>query len=135
MTKPFWPGTGIPYCISPLAFPAGAADAGRTVGGDFSSLGGGFDGSSIGVGLGLGSAAFDIRDAGRRELRVFLGCCCGGGGWKAFEMDWPTFLKKSPTGSACAGRSFKKKRATTSKEIQRERIRRLIGLSALTVKP
>jgi len=76
MTKPFWPGTGIPYCISPLAFPAGAADAGRTVGGDFSSLGGGFDGSSIGVGL--GSAACDIRDAGRRELRVFLGCCCAG---------------------------------------------------------
>jgi hypothetical protein len=132
MTKPFWPGTGIPYCISPLAFPAGAADAGSTVGGDFSSLGGGFDGSSTGVGV--GAAAFDPREVDRRGGRVFLGCCCGGGGWKAFEMDWPTFLKKSPTGSAFAHRPLKKKSATTSKEMQRERIRRLIKLSVFNVK-
>jgi len=116
-----------------LAFSAGAAEAGSTVGADFPSLAG-FDGSSSG--LGAVSAAFGSREVGRREARFFfVGWGCGGGGWKAFEIDWPTFLKKSPTGSAFAQCPLKKKSATTSKEIQRERMRRLIKLSAFNVKP
>ena len=68
---PFWPGTGIPYGISSLAFAAGAAEAGSTVGASFSSLRG-FDGSPDGVGL--ASGIFDSREAGRREARIFLVC-------------------------------------------------------------
>ena len=70
---PFWPGTGIPKGISPFAFSAGAAEAGRTVGVNFSSLAG-FDGSADG----LGSGAFDSREPGRRGFRVFFGCGCTG---------------------------------------------------------
>ena len=66
---PFWPGTGIPKGISPFAFSAGAAEAGRTVGVNFSSLAG-FDGSSIGVGT--GSVPFDSREVARRESRAFF---------------------------------------------------------------
>ncbi len=66
---PFWPGTGIPYGISPFAFSAGTAEAGRTVGASFSSLAG-FDGSS--GGLGLASGTFDSREVGRRGPGVFL---------------------------------------------------------------
>ena len=72
---PLWPGTGIPKGISPFAFSAGAAEAGRTVGVNFSSLAG-FDGSADG--LGLASGAFGSREVGRREPRVFLVCCCAG---------------------------------------------------------
>ncbi len=72
---PFWPGTGIPYGISSLAFAAGAAEAGSTVGASFSSLRG-FDGSPDGVGL--ASGIFDSREPGRRGFRVFFGCGCVG---------------------------------------------------------
>jgi len=75
---PFWPETGIPYGISSLAFAAGAAEAGNTVRVSFSSLAGVDDAPSIGVGLGLASGAVGILEAGRRVLRVFLGCCCAG---------------------------------------------------------
>jgi hypothetical protein len=73
---PFWPGTGIPYGISPFAFPAGAAEARSTVGVNFSSLAG-FDGSWSG--LGPASAAFDSREVGRREGRVVFLVCWGDG--------------------------------------------------------
>jgi hypothetical protein len=66
---PFWPGTGIPYGISSLAFAAGAAEAGSTVGASFSSLRG-FDGSPDGVGLAWGTR--DSREVGRREVGVFF---------------------------------------------------------------
>jgi len=55
-------------------FAAGAAAAGNAVGVVFSSLAGFDDASSIGVGLGLASAAPGIREAGRRTLRIFLVC-------------------------------------------------------------
>ena len=67
MTMPFCPGTGIPYGMSPFAFPAGAAEAGSTVGANFSSLTG-FDGSWIA--LGVAWAGFDSREVSRREARV-----------------------------------------------------------------
>ena len=51
-------------------------------------------------------------------------------GWKAFEMDWPTFLKKSPTGSPFALRTLKKSSAATGSETQRERVERLTRFSA-----
>jgi hypothetical protein len=96
----------------------------------FSSLAG-FNGSS--GGLGLASATFKSREPGRLVVRFFLVGAGEGRGWNAFEIDWPTFLKKSPTGSAFAHRPLKNKRATRSKKIQR--IRQLIELSAFNVKP
>src|SRR5213593_2144370 len=132
MTKPFRFGTGIPYGMSPFAFAGGAAEAGNTVGAGFSSLTD-FGGSSSG--LASVAAAFDSRDVSRPEACFFLVGPGEGWGWKAFEIDWPTFLKKSPTGSAFAQRPLNKKSATTGKQIQRELMRRLIRLSAFNVKP
>jgi hypothetical protein len=57
-----------------------------------------------------------------------------GRGWKAFETDWLTFLKKSPTGSALTHRPLKNNSAATGNEIQRERIKRLVSFSAFNVK-
>ena len=57
-----------------------------------------------------------------------------GRGWKAFETEWPTFLKKSPTGSAFTHRAVKKNSAATGNETQRERKTRLIRSSAFNVK-
>jgi len=57
-----------------------------------------------------------------------------GRGWKAFETDWPTFLKKSPTGSAFMLRPLKKNSVATGNKTQRERIIRLIRFSAFNVK-
>jgi hypothetical protein len=88
------------------------------VGVGFSSLAD-FGGSSGGVGL--ASATYESREPGRLEVRFFLVGAGEGRGWNAFEIDWPTFLKKSPTGSALAHRPLKKKSATTSKKIQRIR--------------
>src|SRR6266498_5129492 len=128
MTMPLRPGTGIPYGISPFAFSAGAGEAGSTVRVNFSSLAG--FGGAPGA-LGPASPAFDSWEAGCREARVvFLGW-----GWKAFEIDWPTFLKKSPTGSAFAHCPLKKKSAATGKQTRRERMRRFTILSAFNLKP
>jgi len=55
------------------------------------------------------------------------------GGWKAFETDWLTFLKKSPTGSAFTQRAFKKNSTAAGNEIHRDRIKVLIGSSAFNV--
>jgi Domain of unknown function (DUF4440) len=44
-------------------------------------------------------------------------------------MDWPTFLKKSPTGSALTQRPLKKNSAATGKQTQREIMRHLNELS------
>jgi hypothetical protein len=86
--------------------------------------------------VGFASGALGIREAGRRELRTFLDfCCCDGCGWKEFEIDWPTLLKKSPTGSAFADRPLKKRSATISKIIHRERVRGFIVCRRLEVKP
>jgi hypothetical protein len=122
---PLWPGTGIPYGISPFAFSTGTAEALSTVivGVTFSSLTS-FVGCSSGVGD--ASAGFRFRELGRRDTRfVFFSAGLGvGRGWKAFETDWPTFLKKSPTASAFTDRALKKNSATTGNEIQRERTKR-----------
>ena len=108
--------------MSPVAFSAGAAEAGSTVR-VISSLAG-FDGSPSGVGT--ASAAFEVASLeGRAVFRVGRG---DGRGWKAFEIDWPSFLKKSPVGSAFVRCPLKKKSAATSKEMQRERAKRVIGL-------
>src|SRR5205809_1325930 len=130
MTKPFRFGTGIPYGISPFAFAAGAAEAGNTVGAGFSSLTG-FGGSSRG--LASVPAAFDSRDVSPPGPRFFLVGPGEGWGWKAFEIDWPTFLKKSPTGSALAHCPLKRKSATIRNEIQRKRKMRLSEFSAFNV--
>jgi len=68
----------------------------------------------------------EVRELGRREARVvlFFSGDGVGWGWKAFEIEWPTFLKKSPTGSAFTQRPVKKNSATTGNETQRERVRR-----------
>src|SRR5213593_4448880 len=117
MTKPFRFGTGIPYGMSPFAFAGGAAEAGNTVGAGFSSLTD-FGGSSRG--LASVPAAFDSRDVSRPEARFFLVGPGEGWVWKAFEIDWPTFLKKSPTGSPFAECPLKRKSATMSNEIHRK---------------
>src|SRR5262245_9320128 len=130
---PFWPGTGIPYGISPFAFSTGTAEARRTVGVAISSLAR-LGGRSSGVGD--TSAGFRFRELGRRDIRlVFFSAGLGvGRGWKAFETDWPTFLKKSPTGSASTHRAVNKNSAVTGNETQRERKERLLELSAFNVK-
>jgi hypothetical protein len=57
-----------------------------------------------------------------------------GRGWNAFETDWLTFLKKSPTGSALTHRPLKNNSAVTDNKIQRERMKRLVRFSAFNVK-
>jgi hypothetical protein len=130
---PLWPGTGIPYGISPFAFSTGTAEARSTVGVAICSLTR-LGGCSSGVGD--TSAGFSFRELGRGDARfVFFSAGLGvGRGWKAFETDWPTFLKKSPTGSASTHRPLNKNSAVSGNEIQRERKKRLLELSAFNVK-
>src|SRR5262252_1778302 len=92
-------------------------------------------GSSSGVGDATG--AIEFPEAVRREACfVFFSIGFGvGRGWKAFERDWPTLLKKSPTSSALARGPLKKNSATAGNETQLQQIRRLIELSAFNVKP
>jgi len=83
-------------------------------------------------GVGDASTRFDCDEVGCREGRfvVFFFVGLGvGRGWKAFEMEWPTFLKKSPTGSPFTDRALKKNTAAIGSESQRERIKRLIRFS------
>jgi hypothetical protein len=83
-------------------------------------------------GVGDASTKFDFDEVGCREARFvgffFVGPGVGRG-WKAFEMEWPTFLKKSPTGSPFTDRALKKNTAATGRESQRERMKRLIRFS------
>lgn len=131
---PLWPGTGIPYGKSPFAFSAGTADACSTVtlGVTFSSLT-----RLVGCSRGVGdaSAGLGIRELGRRATRfVFLSAGLGvGRGWKAFETDWLTFLKKSPIGSAFTHGPLAKNSTATGNEIQRDRIKLLIWSSAFNL--
>jgi hypothetical protein len=87
--------------------------------------------------VGDASAGLRFRELGRRDTRfVFFSAGLGvGRGWKAFETDWPTFLKKSPTGSAFAHCPLKKKNAATGNKTQRQRIKQLISFSAFNVEP
>jgi hypothetical protein len=80
---------------------------------------------------------FEFREPGRREACIaFFSLGLGvGRGWKEFEMDCPTFLRKSPTGSALTQRPLKKNRAAIGKQTQRESMRGLSELSACTFKP
>lgn len=91
---------------------------------------------SSSTGVGDASVADKFRELGRRAARfVFFSVGLGvGRGWKAFETDWPTFLKKSPTGSAFTHPALKKNSAAAGNETQRERIKRLFGFSAFNVK-
>ena len=80
-----------------------------------------FAGCSSGVGD--ASTTFDCDEVGCREGRFVVFFLVGMGvarGWKAFEMEWPTFLKKSPTGSPFTHRALKKNNAVTGNKIQRE---------------
>src|SRR5215211_433241 len=132
---PLWPGTGMPYGKSPFAFSAGAAEACSTVtvGVTFSSLTRLICCSS---GVGDASVGLRFRELGRRAIRfVFLSAGLGvGRGWKAFETDSPTFLKKSPTGSAFTHGALAKNSAATGNESHCERIKNLIKSSAFTLK-
>jgi hypothetical protein len=95
-----------------------------------------FAGCSSGVGD--ASTRFDCGEAGCREERLVVAFFLVGTGvargWKAFEMEWPTFLKKSPTGSAFMHRVLKKNSATAGSEIQRKRLNDLSDTWAFNVK-
>ena len=121
--------------MSPFAFSTGTAEARSTViVGVALSSGTRFVSCSSGVGDAW--AGFRFREPGRCDTRfVFFSTGLGvGRGWKAFETDWPTFLKKSPSGSACTHGSLRKNSAASATKIQRERIKRLIRSSAFNVK-
>jgi len=94
--------------------------------------------TSVGSSTGVGDAsgAFELCEPGRRKpCFIFFSVGFGvGRGWNAFETDWPTLLKKSPTGSASAHGPVKKNSAASDNEARRERMRRLIELSAFNVK-
>lgn len=117
----------MPYGRSPFALSIGTPEARITVtvGVIFSSSTG-IVGCSTGVGD--ASAGFKLRELGRRGVRlVFLSAGLGvGRGWKAFETDWPTFLKKSPTGSAFTHRPLNKNSARIDDAIQRDRMKNLM---------
>jgi hypothetical protein len=122
--------------MSPFAFSAETAEARNTVivGVSFTSW------TTFGIcstGVGDPPEIFELRAPGRREAcAVFFSFGLGvGRGWKAFEMDCPTFLKKSPTGSAMTQRPLKRNSAAAGKQTQRESMRRLIELWACTFKP
>ena len=118
--------------MSPFAFSTGTAEARSTLGVAICSLTR-LGGCSSGVGDTL--AGFRFGELGRRDPGLVFSAGLGvGRGWKAFETDWPTFLKKSPSGSACTHGSLRKNSATTGTKIQRERIKRLIRSSAFNVK-
>jgi len=108
--------------MSPFAFSTGTAEARSTLGVAISSLTR-LGGCSSGVGDTL--AGFRFGELGRRDPGLVFSAGLGvGRGWKAFETDWPTFLKKSPTGSAFTDRPLKRNTATTGNEIHRERMKR-----------
>ena len=93
----------------------------------------------VGCSSGVGDASirFDCGEVGCRAARFVAFFLVGMGvglGWKAFETDWPTFLKKSPTGSAFTHRPLKKSSTATGNETQRKRIKDLIGSLAFNVK-
>ena len=123
---PFCPATGIPYGMSPFAFSAGTTEARSTVmaGVSFTSRT-----TFVVCSTGVGDAPeiFGFREPGRREAcAAFFSFGLGvGRGWKEFEMDCPTFLKKSPTGSALTQRPLKRNKAAIGKQTQRESMRRL----------
>ena len=118
--------------MSPFAFSTGTAEARSTLGVAISSLTR-LGGCSSGVGD--SPAEFRFRELGRRDTGLVFPAGLGvGRGWKAFETDWPTFLKKSPSGSACTHGSLRKNSATTGTKIQRERMKRLIRSSAFNMK-
>jgi hypothetical protein len=73
-----------------------------------------------------------FREVGRRDTRfVFFSAGLGvGRGWKAFETDWPTFLKKSPTGSALTHGTLANNSAATSNQSQRGWLKNVIRSSA-----
>src|SRR5215467_805611 len=107
--------------MSPFAFSTGTAEARSTLGVAISSLTR-LGGCSSGVGD--TSAEFRFRELGRRDTGLVFPPGLGvGRGWKAFETDWPTFLKKSPTGSAFTLRALKKNSAATGNKTQCERIK------------
>jgi len=88
-------------------------------------------------GVGDASTRFDCGEVGCRDARFvgfFLVGLGVGRGWKALEMEWPTFLKKSPTGSPFTHGALTKNSAATGNEIQRELIEGLIRSSAFNVK-
>jgi len=128
---PLCPGTGIPYGRSPFAFSAGTVEARCTVtaGVIFSSLTGLLACSG---GVGDAWAGFRFRELGRRDTRfVFFSVGLGvGRGWKAFETDWPTFLKKSPTGSAFTDGPLANNSAATGNQSQRRWKKNVIRSSA-----
>src|SRR3954468_20476927 len=120
--------------MSSFAFSGGtyAARCTVTAGVTFSSLT-----RSVGCSTGVGEAAVavKIRELGRRAARFVVFFSVGvGRGWKAFETDWPTFLKRSPTGSAFAHRPPMTNSASSGSEIHRERIKRLVKFSRFNVK-
>jgi hypothetical protein len=121
---PFCPETGIPYGKSPFAFSGGTGKA------RFCSFA-----STVGCSIGVGdaSAASEGSEVDRRDgcfVVVFLGWL----GWKAFEIDLPTLLKKSPTGSAATHCPAKNNSAVTGMQIQRVRRRRVFNLQMFKVK-
>jgi hypothetical protein len=74
---------------------------------------------------------------GRRAARLVVFFSVGfgvGRGWKAFETDWPTFLKRSPTGSAFTHRPLRRNSATTDSDSQREKIKQLLRFWTFNVK-
>ena len=120
--------------MSPLAFSAGTAEARITitVGVTFSCLT-----TTVGASSGVGdvSVIFEFRELGREARFGFLVVSVGvGRGSKAFEIDCPTLLKKSLTASAFAHRPLKKNSAATGTNNQRERMTRIVMLSAFNVK-
>ena len=85
------------------------------------------------TGVGDASTRFDCGEVACREARfvVFFFVGLGvGRGWNAFEMEWPTFLKKSPIGSPFTDRALKRNSAATGSKTQRERIKQVIRFSA-----
>jgi len=131
---PLWPGTGIPYGRSPFAFSTGTAEARMIVGVFFSSWTAFVTCSS---GVGDASAGLMFREPACRGTRFdFFSAGLGvGRGWKVFETDCPTFLKKSPTGSAFTHGTHRKKSMPTGNKTQREQIKDLMRSSAFNVKP
>jgi hypothetical protein len=131
---PFWPGTGIPYGMSPLALSGGAAEARINVaaGVPFASFS---IAAGCSAGVGVASTTFKSVEAGRCVARFGLfrvgdGVGCG---WNAFDIECPTFFIKSPTGSASTQVPLRKNSAVTGRQSQRERTRHLTELSSFNV--
>src|SRR5215831_7419093 len=114
--------------MSPFAFSTGTAEARSTLGVAISSLTR-LGGCSSGVGD--TSAGFRFPEFGRRDTGLVFSVGLGvGRGWKAFETDWPTFLKKSPTGSAFTHGPLANNSAATGNQSQRRWIKNVIRSSA-----